>query len=308
MKKTVIGIDIGGTHITCRLFDLANNKMPAVPPVREWVDNNGSADAIINSWVAAISKLIRFADPGEVRGIGFAMPGPFDYKNGVALFDSEVKKFGNLYNINIRNELLKRLNLPAGFPLRFINDATAFAIGESWLGAAANNKRVIALTLGSGFGSTFIKNQLPVAGENGLPADGFLYHIPFENAIADDYFSTRWFINEYFRRTQKKVQGVKEIADLAASDDFAQQLFVDFGNNLGRFLVPWINQFNADCIVMGGNISKSFSLFQTEMQNQFKSTGIKISVLQSALNEEAALIGSAKLCDNQFFSKLTIYE
>jgi len=66
-------------------------------------------------------------------------------------------------------------------------------------------KRIVALTLGSGFGPAFIKNGLPVAGENGIPDDGFLCHVPFQKSIADEYFSTRWFLNEFRNQTGKEI-------------------------------------------------------------------------------------------------------
>ncbi|MCF6358607.1 MAG: ROK family protein, partial [Draconibacterium sp.] len=98
------------------------------------------------------------------------------------------------------------------------------------------------------------------------------------------------------------VLGVKELVKLAETDKNADRMFSIFGNNLGSFLVPWINKFDADCIVLGGNISKSFSLFEKELNEQFKLNNIEIPVFKSALDEDAALIGSAKLCDNEFYS------
>ncbi len=305
MEQKSIGIDIGGSHITCQIFDLEQNRLVPKSKVRTAVDGNGQNESILESWTNAIEQTVLGLDFSELAGIGFAMPGPFDYPNGIAWFDKNVDKFQNLHGIDVRSELIHRLKLPAGFPVRFINDAAAFAVGEANVKPVSGFNRIIALTIGTGFGTTFIKNGLPVAGIDGIPEDGFLYHIPFQKSIADEYFSTRWFLGEYKKQTGDTVSGVKELAKLAETNKKASSLFAIFGDNLGSFLVPWIRKFNAECIVIGGNISKSFSLFEKEMNGQFKLNNIETPVFKSALDEDAALIGGAKLCDNKFYSKIT---
>lgn len=304
MKKFAIGADIGGSHITCQLFDLHQNKPVEKLVVRKSVNSQASKDEIIDAWANALQKLILSIEVNDLAGIGFAMPGPFDYENGIAWFKG-VQKFDHLYGINIREELQQKLHLSEEISIRFLNDASCFAIGESWMGVASGYKRIIALTLGTGFGTTFLKNGIPVAGEDGVPEDGFLYHIPFEKSIADDYFSTRWFINEYLERSGNKVSGVKELANKAITDAECREIFQVFGGNLGSFLSPWVNQFNADCIVLGGNISKSLSLFKYELEESLKSDGLNIPVLLSGLEESAALTGSAKLCDDVYYKQFS---
>ena len=304
MKKLSLGADIGGSHITCQLFDLNSNILLANSVVRFSVDRNGSKESILGKWVQAIRQTISTRNLDHFAGIGFAMPGPFDYKNGVAWFDENVDKFHSLYGVDIKCELHQRLDLPNDFPIRFLNDASSFAVGVANVEPVLKFNRIIALTIGTGFGSTFIKNGLPVAGVDGIPDDGFLYHIPFQNSIADDYFSTRWFLNKYKNIKGEEIQGVKELAELAKNDSDVKKLFKKFGTNLGNFLIPWIQKFNAECIVIGGNISKSYSLFIDEIEIQFNRAGIDIFVCQSVLDEDAALIGSAKLSDNDYYSKL----
>lgn len=304
MNEISMGIDIGGSHITCQLFNLATNSFIENSKIRVDVNGKGSKESILESWVKAIQRTANSINLTDLTGIGFAMPGPFDYENGIAWFDKNVDKFHHLHGVDIRTEIIQRLNLPKEFPVRFLNDAASFAVGESSIEPASNFKRIIALTLGTGFGTTFIKDGLPVSGIHGIPDDGFLYHIPFQNGIADDYFSTRWFVNEFKKETTKEISGVKALVQLSESNSEALEYFRTFGKNLGSFLIPWIQKFNADCIVLGGNISKSISLFGSEMDKQFQSNGIEIPICPSVLDEDAALLGSAKLSDNNYYSKL----
>lgn len=299
MAKTGMGIDVGGSHITCQLFDLEQNLALPQSRKRFSIDSKASADIILNGWVAAINDIAGETGTSKLKGIGFAMPGPFDYLNGIAWFKG-IPKFEALYGIDVKTELYRKMNLPENFKIRFLNDASSFAVGESWLGEASQFERIIALTLGTGFGTTFIKNGLPVAGTEGVPEDGFLYHIHFKDSIADDYFSTRWFINNYQEKTGKQISGVKELTLLASSEKTVQELFHEFGTNLGTFLSPWVKQFHAEAIVIGGNISKSYAWFQDDLQSRLGNTTILISKME----ENAALAGSARLCDDNFYSEL----
>jgi len=304
MKKLAIGADIGGSHITCQIFDIENQIPFENTLVRKSVDSRGLKDEIIANWSEAVKKTAEMVGFEALTGIGFAMPGPFDYPNGIAWFNAEVQKFKHLHGVDVKSELINHLGLARDFPIRFLNDASCFAIGEAWLGEAANYERIIAITLGTGFGTTFIKNRLPVAGVDGIPDDGFLYHIPFQHSIADDYFSTRWFLKEYSEKTGMEISDVKELADLAQTDSTSLGIFGEFGVNLGGFLVPWIEKFKADCVVLGGNISKSFPLFQKQMKLQFEKNSLQTAICISKTDETAALFGSAKLCDDDFYRKI----
>ncbi len=303
MTKLSMGIDIGGSHITCQLFDMAESRLTG-NKVRIPVDGNGTKETILKSWVQAIVQATSGTNLRDLAGIGFAMPGPFDYKNGIAWFDKNVDKFHLLTGVDVKRELLRILDLPATFPIRFLNDAASFAVGAAKVEPASKFNRIIALTLGTGFGTTFIKNGLPVAGEDGIPEDGFLYHIPFQNSIADEYFSTRWFLNEFKNQTGREISGVKELVELAENDLKVRNLFSTFGSNLGTFLVPWLQKYKAECIVLGGNISKSYPLFELAFIRELKHKSLNIEVVISELDENAALIGSARLCDDLFYMEL----
>lgn len=303
LKYIAIGADIGGSHITCQLFDLEKHRLIENTLIRKKVNGHGAADEILNTWAEAIAETCKGFVISDLAGIGFAMPGPFDYPGGIAWFEN-VGKFENLYEVDVRKEIQNRLQLEDGFPVRFLNDAACFAVGESLQGETSKHRRLLAITLGTGFGTTFIDNHLPVAGKYEIPEDGFLYRVPFKDAVADEYFSTRWFIREYESVTGRKISGVKEIAEEAESDEKVAAIFTTFGENLGGFLVPWLTRFEADCLVIGGNISAAYPRFETVLKNEFEKGNLSIPVYISTLQEDAALGGSAYLCDNDFYNRL----
>ena len=301
MKKFAIGADIGGSHISCALIDLDRKSIVLDSLETKKVDNHASADEILHDWAAVLNNKIASVDKQEIMGIGFAMPGPFDYANGIALFE-RTDKFEKLYDVNVENDLKKLLTIDTD--LRFMNDATAFAVGESWGGKAVDHKKFIAITLGTGFGSAFIDSRLPVLEGNQVPEFGCVWHLPYKNGIADDYFSTRWFIKQYAEKTGNKVHGVKELGALALTDPIAKDLFTAFGNNLGEFLGPWIQKFGAEALVIGGNQVRGYGLFGPSLQLSFARQQIKIQIHLSELLEDAALLGSARLLDAPFWKQI----
>ncbi len=303
LKKYAIGADIGGSHISTVLVDMETGNLLERSRAEQTVDNQASAYEILDSWAAAIRRTIACAPIQELAGIGFAMPGPFDYKNGIALLKN-VAKYESLYGINVGDALKKLLNLPAEMPFRYLNDALSFAVGECWTGKASGYKNVVAITLGTGFGSAFLAGGVPVIEGADVPEKGYVYHIPYKNGIADDYFSTRWFVNEYETRTGERCKGVKEIADRAVNGSEAKALFEDFGSDLGLFLSPILKAFGADCLVIGGNISGAYSLFGPSLVSVLKNQSLSVPIFCSELMESAAMVGCSRLLDKNFWSKI----
>lgn len=298
-----VGVDIGGSHISSVVVDVNSGEMLKDSLAEVDVDNQASANDILDKWAAAIRESITTIDRAKLIGIGLAVPGPFDYKNGVALLKG-VAKYDSLYGINVGDELKKRLDLPTDFPFRYSNDALSFAVGECWGSKAANYRNVVAITLGTGFGSAFLSNGIPVIEGDRVPESGYVYHIPYKNGIADDYFSTRWFLGEYKIRTGIDCSGVKEIADRVSNDEAAKMLFDDFGSNLANFLVPVLANFDADCLVIGGNISRACPLFSRAFHRVLNEGEIEIEIMVSELMESAAMVGSARLLDEDFWTKM----
>ena len=264
------------------------------------VDNQAQANTIIGTWTQALSAVLEKVPFENVKGIGFAMPGPFDYVKGISYIRG-VAKYENLYGINITDAISNSLSVKDGFLIRFMNDASAFAVGEAWAGSAANFNRSLSITLGTGFGSAFIRNRIPIVDGPEVPKLGCIYHLPFKDGIADDYFSTRGLLSRYKKLTGKELDGVKELAALAGTEKAVTDLFIDFGENTGLFLAPWLNKFKAEILVIGGNISHAYNLFGDAFEIRLKKENCFCKVAISKLKEDAALLGSGYLLDDEFW-------
>jgi glucokinase len=304
MKQNLaIGVDIGGSHISCAAVDLQSYKILNETRTERSVDNKAEASKIIGIWVNAISDVIKKIPANSLKGIGFGMPGPFDYVKGISYIKG-VAKYENLYGCNVKNAIADNLNFTDGFPVRFMNDVSVFAVGEALVGKAAKAKRSMSVTLGTGFGSAFIANRIPIVDGPEVPKLGCVYHLPYGDNIADDYFSTRWFIGRYKKLTGRELKGVKEFAELAGTDKIVMDLFREFGVNLGVFLAPWLKKFKAEIVVVGGNISHAYSLFGDIFEKSLKKEGCNCQVALSDLKEDAAFIGAAYLLDDDFWKAI----
>ena len=302
-QKLAIGADIGGSHISCAAVDIVSYKILKETITEREVNNKAPASEIISVWADALSAAVSKIPRENIKGIGFGMPGPFDYVKGISYIKG-VAKYENLYGCNVKEEIAKALKVPADFPVRFMNDVSSFAVGEALVGKAAAYNRSMCITLGTGFGSAFISNRIPVVDGPEVPKLGCVYHLPYKDNIADDYFSTRWFIGSYNKLTGLEIKGVKELAEKAACDQIAINLFREFGDNLAIFLAPWLKKFKAEIVVIGGNISHAYNLFGDTFESQLKREECNCRVALSELKEDAARLGAAFLMDEKFWKDI----
>jgi predicted NBD/HSP70 family sugar kinase/mannose-6-phosphate isomerase class I len=258
------GADIGGTHISAALID--NHTLLPGTYRRLPVDPGADALTILDTWASLINAVISLAPAGRnVTNIGIAMPGPFDYVNGISMI-RDLNKYESLYGINIRAALKARI-AEATIPICFENDAACFGLGEARSGAATKYRKIIAITLGTGFGACFIEDKQIVTSGAGVPPNGYFYNIPFKEGIAEDYISARW---------------------LAANDPKADSTFAAFGANLNTFIIPWIKRFEADALVIGGGISEAYDRFAQQLH-------LDIPVIVTQHTEHTAIAGAASL-------------
>jgi glucokinase len=285
MKDTMIlGIDIGGSHITAALVEESKRQINVDSIRRLRVNSNGSADEILNVWSSVVNDIFNSYDIIEKR-IGIAMPGPFDYDNGISQIKG-LDKYDTLYGLNVKELLAKIIYMPTTNIL-MMNDAACFLRGEVYYGAAKGFDDAIGITLGTGTGSAFH--------HNGITTDANLGPSPFKSSIADDYFSTRWFVKRYKEVSSIHVNNVKELAEFYATDNKVKVLFSEFTDNLSDFLEVFIHKEKPQVVVLGGNIVQCSNLFLADLMNNLKVRGINTAIVTAKLGEEAAILGAVSL-------------
>lgn len=278
--QNVIGIDVGGTHISLAQIDPDDREHKPLMLTRIPVDAFGTRGEILRKWLNAINDISEGLDRTKLL-IGIAMPGPFDYEKGIALMLHG--KFIDMYNMNIKESLAVRLRISPG-QIYFINDAAAFLQGEVYAGVAKGYDRVFGMTLGTGLGTTFYKN-----GE--IATDEDLWDSPFRETICEDYVATRWFVKKYKEITGEPIEGVKELLD--KSKGIQEEIFDEYAETLGEIILKYVKYYDPQLLVLGGSISKAFPLYGPQLRDFLEKNDIEMEIKISTIFETAPILGAA---------------
>ncbi|WP_162915485.1 ROK family protein [Paraflavitalea soli] len=283
-EQLVAGIDIGGSHISVCMVDLELAALQHQYAVRAKVDPHGSAGEIIECWANAIEA--GFAQvPVAEKYIGIAMPGPFDYEEGIS-YITGLHKFESLHGLNVKKMLADRLHIPVSH-IKMVNDASAFLLGEVKGGAGKGYQNAAGITLGTGLGSAGFFN--------GVIQDGDCWCTPFKDARAEDYLCSRWFVQEYARVSGQSVEGVKDLIALYDKEEAVRALFNHFGQHLAEVLMMKYPPTLQEIVVIGGNIAKAWDYFMPAAMERFKQYNVAMNLQPAVLGENAAIAGAAFL-------------
>jgi glucokinase len=293
-----IGLDIGGTHITAAVINKTEMKVLDFSLCKESFDSNKPADEVMSIWKKVIHTAIENSKIKDIAGIAICMPGPFDYKNGICWIKDQ-SKYEHFYGLNIRELLLETLDFPTDFPILFENDAVCFGKGEVFKQQENLSKKVMAVTLGTGLGACFIDKGTPISSGNSVPADGEIYNLSYKDGIAEDYVSVRGLLSHYKSLSGSDLNNGLELYNLAKNgDQQAIQVFERMGEDLATVAIPWIANFTADHIIIGGKIANASDLFLSSFNKTIQKSGCEIQISISNDNEVAALLGAVSfLCD-----------
>src|SRR4051812_29575220 len=280
MSSPVPVLEVGGTHVTAALVDPDGWRVRQ--STRYHVDGDATADALLERFWRAGNALR--APTGSVWGV--AMPDPFDYSTGVALFEG-VGKFGALRGVDVGGALRGRLR----GSFHFVNDADAFLLGEWAAGAAARTRRCAGITLGTGVGSAGRVDGEVV--DPGLPPGGRLHRLDIAGKPLEDVVSRRAIRRAYAAAGGDRDADVKDIAAAARGGDVTARRVLDGAMTaLGRVVGRCVNGFRADVLVVGGSMAASWDLFAPAFRAGAMGCGLPRVVL-AADSESAPLVGAA---------------
>jgi glucokinase len=283
-------LDVGGSHVSSALVDRAATRLAS--PVHR---RDLSADVAPDQFTAALVAAMAAAAPDASRW-GIAMPGPFDYRGGVAWFRG-VGKFAQLYGFDVRAGLAGAVGVPPD-RLVFVNDADAFVLGEWSGGSLAGTRRCAGITLGTGVGSGFVVDGHPVHSHPALPPYGEVHELTVDGRPLEDHVSRRAIRRAFGDRTGDP-SGAVDVAEIAqrarAGDADARTVLEAAFTTLGRALGPVLNAFGAERLVVGGSIAGSWPLLAPWFATGADAAGAPAPpTVVAADPEAAALIGAAR--------------
>lgn len=269
-----IALDVGGTQVKSTI--LAEDGRILSATRMDGAHAKEEAPVIIQGFREIIleQKEALAAAGLNPAGVGIAFPGPFDYENGISRIRG-IGKYDALYGMDVRTALAGA----CGFPREqfvFINDADLFCLGECTFGKGRGYRRVMLICIGTGLGSGFICDGKLVKSGAMVPENGWVYAEPYKDGILDEYLSATGLL-KMLRETGRFSPEitVKDAASLArAGNKDAAGIFREFGRMLGEAIPPFVRRFQAECLIMGGQVAKSADLFDGDVREALAGEGI----------------------------------
>ena len=256
-------LDVGGTYIKCS----DGRQVP--------VSSDGSREVIS----AALKKAVGCTD--GLKGIGIAIPGPFDFREGIFRMEH---KFAA-----VKGESFRSLaGIPDRIPVKFHHDVNVLLRGAVRM-LGLQDKNTALVTLGTGLGFAYALHGEVQYNEWGSPARN-LWNLPCGSGILEDLVSARGIRIAYARLTGNGTESAYTIAKKAYAGDIqARQVYDRVGSLLGKAIPELMHDIPLDTVLIGGQIAKSLSLMQRPLQNALE----RINIVQAP--ENAVFEGLATL-------------
>ena len=256
-------LDVGGTFVKSVVATLQGELLPytesSVP-----INSNGTREEIEHSFATVVANGRTMAEYNGylLAGVGIAFPGPFDYNTGISYMKH---KFAALEEVSVKDFFHSLLDIGEDMPVVFMHDVTAAVRGEMEFGAAKGFKNVAVVTLGTGLGFSHTIDGMIQYSQVGSPAVS-IYNLPYKDGVLEDYASKRGFLRSYAEVCGKELPSNLTVAMIgglcAEGDKEALQSFYNVGDILATELKPLLEKFNIECLLFGGQISRSFRFME----------------------------------------------
>ncbi|MFA6505530.1 MAG: ROK family protein [Treponemataceae bacterium] len=288
-EPLILAVDSGGSFVKYALCRPDGRPEPgslgSLP-----VDSGSAADPILSVFASVFARASSYADSisGSIIAVGVSTPGPFDFEGGRSLMRH---KFASIFGLSLRPYFAGGTDLPVVFE----QDAVAFLLGEQGVGAAQGFSNVAACTLGTGLGYACMRRGQVLRNELGSPHLG-LYKVPLREGVAEDYVSGRGIVKRWRAvcGPDQADLSVKEIGALAeAGNEVAAAVYADTGRYLGEALFTEVTMRETECLVLGGQISRSFDLMGPSLGQALSGCPSLKKICRAEHIDYAALIGAA---------------
>jgi len=306
------GIDIGGTKISAALF----TSQGKISGRRRIPVEKGPADRPVRQ----IAGLIRHLEDkarkqgGELRAIGLCIPGIVFARSG------------RVWAPNIPGwdlfPLRERLAVKTKIPLVLDSDRSAYVLGEQWCGAAKGKKDVVFLAVGTGIGAGILSGGRLIRGSRDIA--GAVGWFGLDPRFKSEYTTMGCFEAEAsggsVGRKARELLAAGEPTLMKAiakgrTGNVTAQTVVDAARRhdpLARHILDTavvylamgvsniVSILNPEIIVLGGGLFQASDLLLEPVRREFKRwaqplSAKKVRIEPSALGEDAALYGAAKL-------------
>ncbi len=316
MKKYSIGIDLGGTKILTALVERANGSV--IKFVKKKTKKDKGSKKIIKKLIESIEELLYDIDISNIDSIGIGSAGQIDRENGIIIGAPNLE----CYNFNVKEILSEKFNLPVFLG----NDVEAAALGEKKFGAGKNYTDFVCIFVGTGIGSSIIKNNrimkgaTGTAGElghiivdlNGRPCacgahgclEAYASRSAIETRIEGALKKGRKSCISDFLEEGKSITSKMIQKSVEKEDDLVIQCLTEASEYLSGGIASVINLINPELVILGGGLINAVDFFyqQTIKKARAKSLPVpaeKIKFKKAELGDFSGVVGAAFLGENE---------
>ena len=258
-KQLTIGIDIGGTSIKAGVVDKDGEVVKL-----ERLKTPKTKEELVHAVINISNSLFQEFKHHNIKGIGIGCPGPLNTKYGVILKSPNLPQF-----TDIGHPMKNNFEIP----MIFENDANCFTLAEAIHGAGKEEKIVLGITLGTGFGAGLLVHKEIYNGKGNALEIGhtIIKHDEEEQlphlvrGCVEQYLGTTGVLN-IGRKYDLDVKEPIDLFQLATmKNDKALEVWKTYGYYLGIALTNCIHSFDPDIIVIGGSMNQAWTYFEEAM-------------------------------------------
>ncbi|MEO8356629.1 MAG: ROK family protein [Chloroflexota bacterium] len=310
-QQVAIGMDIGGTLVRVGAFD-SDGKLLGQ---REASLASIGPDHGLRLIEQLIQKTLDSVNSSSLLGIGIGCTGPLDTVYGLINNPYTLEGWRNV-------PIVERLNKTFNIPVRLENDADAAALGECWQGAGREAKRLYAVTVGTGVGTSLIVDGKIYRGVDGSHPEGGHQLIDpqgpecycghrgcWESLISGTAITSAARIamnNEQLTALGDPSQlDASVIAEAArAGNPAALAIMQKAARDFSLGILNIISLFVPDVLVLSGGVMKSADLFLPTLEEALKTPHPmvpfdRVHILPAKLGYYAGLYGGAYMILNE---------
>ena len=303
MSKKLLGIDLGGTTVKFGILT-ADGEVQEKWAIETNTFDNGSH--IVPDIVESLKHRLELygLTAEDFIGIGMGSPGAVDREN---------KTVTGAFNLNWAEtqEVGSVIEKELGIPFAIDNDANVAALGERWVGAGANSRDVVFVTLGTGVGGGVIADGNLIHGVAGAGGEctcgnkGCLETVASATGIVRvaHHLAEKYEGNSSIKAAVDNGELVTSKDILVAAtegDKFADSIVDKVSKYLGLATANISNILNPDSVVIGGGVSAAGEFLRSRVEGYFtryafpqvrRTTKVKLA----ELGNDAGIIGAASL-------------
>ncbi len=287
-----ISIYLASDYIELVLYDLGINKIYEYKH-DIWIRTKNK---IIEDIVTMIERAIEISKV-KVLGIGIAVNGLVDTKNGISVYSPHYK----WNNINLVKILEEKFNIKVYIE----NDVRAMAMGEKSYGIAKKSENFVVINIENGVGSAlYLNNQIYRGTHFGAGEFG---HIPIDDneqrcscgkkGCLETLVNNQSLEDRYFNLTEKNLKAWEIYEEYNNGNKTAVKLVENIAVVLAKGLVPLVNILNPDLIIIVGDINRAqdklYKIIIKELKNRtFGNLSDSLKIVSSSFGKESANKGA----------------